>query len=119
MGAMMVSDNSDDDLLTFEEESGADHADGQPVWRILIIDDEPSVHQATMLALKGFAAAMLGGMGNPLGAVAGGLILGLLEALGVGYISSTYKDAFAFIVILLVLFAMPQGLFGRRTVERV
>lgn len=73
----------------------------------------------TMLALKGFAAAMLGGMGNPLGAVAGGLLLGLLEAFGVGYISSTYKDAFAFIVILLVLFAMPQGLFGRRTVERV
>ena len=73
----------------------------------------------TMLALKGFAAAMLGGMGNPLGAVAGGLLLGLLEAFGVGYISSTYKDAFAFVVILLVLFAMPQGLFGRRTVERV
>jgi branched-chain amino acid transport system permease protein len=73
----------------------------------------------TLLALKGFAAAMLGGMGNPLGAVAGGLLLGLLEAFGVGYISSTYKDAFAFIVILLVLFAMPQGLFGRRTVERV
>ena len=73
----------------------------------------------TMLALKGFAAAMLGGMGNPLGAVAGGLLLGLLEAFGVGYISSTYQDAFAFIVSLLVLFAMPQGLFGRRTVERV
>lgn len=73
----------------------------------------------TLLALKGFAAAMLGGMGNPLGAVAGGLLLGLLEAFGVGYISSTYKDAFAFIVILLVLFAMPQGMFGRRTVERV
>lgn len=73
----------------------------------------------TLLALKGFAAAMLGGMGNPLGAVAGGLLLGLIEAFGVGYISSTYKDAFAFIVILLVLFAMPQGLFGRRTVERV
>ncbi|CAN5144632.1 branched-chain amino acid ABC transporter permease [soil metagenome] len=73
----------------------------------------------TMLALKGFAAAMLGGMGNPVGAVAGGLLLGLLESFGVGYISSTYKDAFAFIVILLVLFAMPQGLFGRRTVERV
>jgi len=73
----------------------------------------------TMLALKGFAAAMLGGMGNPIGAVAGGLLLGLLEAFGVGYISSTYKDAFAFIVILIVLFAAPQGLFGRRTVERV
>jgi branched-chain amino acid transport system permease protein len=73
----------------------------------------------TLLALKGFAAAMLGGMGNPLGAVAGGLLLGLLESLGAGYISSTYKDAFAFIVILLVLVAMPQGLFGRRIVERV
>jgi branched-chain amino acid transport system permease protein len=73
----------------------------------------------TLLALKGFAAAMLGGMGNPLGAVAGGLLLGLLEAFGAGYISSTYKDAFSFIVILAVLFAAPQGLFGRRTIERV
>ena len=73
----------------------------------------------TLLALKGFAAAMLGGMGNPFGAVAGGLLLGLLEAFGAGYLSSTYKDAFAFIVILVVLFAMPQGLFGRRVVERV
>ena len=73
----------------------------------------------TMLALKGFAAAMLGGIGSPLGAVAGGLLLGLLEAFGAGYISSTYKDGFAFIVILVVLFAVPQGLFGRRMVERV
>ncbi|MGO4712967.1 branched-chain amino acid ABC transporter permease [Bradyrhizobium sp. 2TAF24] len=78
-----------------------------------------SYDTGTLLALKGFAAAMLGGMGNPLGAVAGGLLLGLLEALAAGYISSTYKDAFAFIVILVVLFAMPQGLFGRRMVERV
>ena len=73
----------------------------------------------TLLALKGFAAAMLGGMGNPLGAVAGGLILGLLEAFGAGYVSSTYKDAIAFLVILVVLFAAPNGLFGRRMVERV
>ncbi len=73
----------------------------------------------TLLALKGFAAAMLGGMGNPLGAVAGGLLLGLLESFGAGYISSTYKDAFAFLVILGVLFAAPQGLFGRRAVNRV
>src|SRR5918998_1307192 len=73
----------------------------------------------TLLALKGFAAAMLGGMGNPLGAVAGGLLLGLLEAFGAGYISSTYKDAFAFLVILIVLFVAPQGLLGRRVVERV
>jgi branched-chain amino acid transport system permease protein len=56
----------------------------------------------TLLALKGFAAAMLGGMGNPVGAVVGGLLLGLLEAFGAGYLSSTYKDAFAFLVILKI-----------------
>ena len=73
----------------------------------------------TLLALKGFAAAMLGGMGNPLGAVVGGLIVGLLETFGAGYISSAYKDAIAFLVILGVLFVMPQGLFGRAGIERV
>lgn len=73
----------------------------------------------TLLALKGFAAAMLGGMGHPLGAVAGGLLVGLLESLGAGYLSSAYKDAIAFLVILAVLFAMPQGLFGRAGIERV
>ena len=70
-------------------------------------------------ALKGFAAAMLGGMGNPKGALAGGFLLGILEALTAGYISSQYKDAAAFIVILAVLFFMPQGLFGRSTTDRV
>jgi branched-chain amino acid transport system permease protein len=73
----------------------------------------------TTIALKGFAAAMLGGMGSPLGAVVGGLLLGLLETLGAGYISSTYKDGLAFITILVVLLAMPRGLLGRRTVDRV
>ena len=71
------------------------------------------------LALKGFAAAMLGGMGNPKGALVGGLLLGLLEALTAGYLSSQYKDAAAFIVILAVLFFMPQGLFGRKSTDRV
>lgn len=73
----------------------------------------------TLLALKGFAAAMLGGIGSPVGAVLGGLLLGLLESFAAGWISSTYKDAAAFIVILLVLFVLPQGLFGRRAIERV
>ncbi len=73
----------------------------------------------TLLALKGFAAAMLGGIGNPVGAVLGGLLLGLLEAFAAGWISSTYKDGVAFLVILLVLFALPRGLLGRRAVERV
>lgn len=70
-------------------------------------------------ALKGFAAAMLGGMGVPAGALVGGLMLGLIEAITAGYVSSVYKDAVAFIVILAVLFAMPQGLFGRKSTERV
>jgi branched-chain amino acid transport system permease protein len=73
----------------------------------------------TLLALKGFAAAMLGGMGNPIGAVVGGLVVGLLESFGAGYVSSSYKDAIAFLVILAVLFVMPQGLFGRSGTERV
>jgi branched-chain amino acid transport system permease protein len=71
------------------------------------------------LALKGFAAAMLGGMGSPIGALVGGILLGLIEALTAGYISSVYKDAAAFVVILIVLFAMPQGIFGRTSTDRV
>jgi branched-chain amino acid transport system permease protein len=70
-------------------------------------------------ALKGFAAAMLGGMGNPIGALVGGLLLGLIEALTAGYVSSVYKDAAAFIVILLVLFFMPRGIFGKSSTDRV
>jgi len=72
-----------------------------------------------MLGLKGFAAAMLGGLGSFGGAVAGGLVLGLMEALGAGFISSAYKDAIAFVVILAVLFLLPGGLFGARRSERV
>ena len=73
----------------------------------------------TLLALKGFAAAMLGGIGSPLGAVVGGLLIGMIEALCAGYVSSSYKDAAAFLIILIVLVAMPQGLFGRIKVDRV
>src|SRR5215213_10838706 len=73
----------------------------------------------TLLALKGFAAAMLGGMGSPFGAILGGLLLGLFESFSAGYLSSAYKDAVAFLTILVVLFLMPSGLVGRRAVERV
>jgi len=73
----------------------------------------------TLLALKGFAAAMLGGIGIAAGAVVGGLLLGAIEAFSAGYISSQYKDAVAFLVILLVLFARPQGIFGKPKFERV
>jgi branched-chain amino acid transport system permease protein len=72
-----------------------------------------------MLGLKGFAAAILGGLGSSYGAVAGGLALGIIEAMSAGYISSAYKDAVAFVIILGVLFFMPSGLFGTRRTERV
>lgn len=72
-----------------------------------------------MLGLKGFAAAVLGGYGSTLGAVAGGLILGVLESFGAGLISSAYKDAFAFIILLAILFIRPAGLFGSVGVKRV
>lgn len=72
-----------------------------------------------MLSLKGFAACITGGMGNPFGAAAGGLILGVLESLGAGYVSSAYKDAFTFIILLLLLFVKPSGLFGQAGAHRV
>lgn len=72
-----------------------------------------------MLGLKGFCAAILGGLGRGWGAVLGGLIVGVAEAMGAGYISSDYKDAIAFVIILLVLFFMPSGLLGKRSTERV
>ena len=62
---------------------------------------------------------MLGGMGSRLGAVLGGLLVGLIEALTAGYISSAYKDAVPFILILVVLFVMPRGLFGSKLTDRV
>jgi len=78
-----------------------------------------SYDTGVMLGLKGFAAAMLGGLGSFAGAVAGGLLLGLVESLGAGFVSSAYKDAMAFIVILLVLFVLPGGLLGARRSDRV
>jgi branched-chain amino acid transport system permease protein len=72
-----------------------------------------------MLGLKGFAAAILGGLGSGPGAVLGGLALGLLEALSAGYVSSAYKDVIAFGIMLAVLVLMPGGLLGRRSAERV
>ncbi|MDY0041037.1 MAG: branched-chain amino acid ABC transporter permease [Desulforhabdus sp.] len=72
-----------------------------------------------ILGLKGFAGAILGGYGSTLGAVTGGLLLGILESLGAGLISSAYKDAIAFVVLLGILFLRPAGLFGSVRVRRL
>lgn len=64
------------------------------------------------LAVKGFAAAMIGGLGSVAGALIGGLIVGLLETFGAGYVSSAYADVFIFLSLILVLFFLPSGLLG-------
>ncbi len=70
-------------------------------------------------ALKGFAAAVLGGFGSPVGAVIGGILLGLGESLCAGYISSAYKDAVSLLVLLAVLLVWPSGLVGQAEARRV
>ena len=79
-----------------------------------------------MLGLKAFTAAVLGGIGNIAGAMLGGLLLGVIESMGAGYIGqltggflgSNYQDVFAFIVLILVLVFRPSGLLGERVAER-
>jgi branched-chain amino acid transport system permease protein len=72
-----------------------------------------------MFGLKGFSAAILGGYGSMPGAVVGGLLLGVMEALAAGLISSQYKDAIAFLVLLFILFFKPSGLMGKGHFRRV
>lgn len=67
----------------------------------------------TALGIKGFIAAVFGGMGSYVGAVLGGLVLGTLETMGAGYVSSAYKDVFALLMLLLLLLVRPEGLLGR------
>ena len=87
---------------------------------ILIAPMAPTHYQVgIMLGLKGFSAAIVGGLGSGPGAMVGGLLVGVAEAMAAGYISSNYKDVVAFVLILLVLFFMPSGLFGKRDSERV
>ena len=78
-----------------------------------------SFDHGTVLGFKGFAAAMLGGLGSLPGALLGGVVLGLLEALAGGLISSHFKDAVAFVALIATLFWRPSGLLGRRGVQRV
>jgi branched-chain amino acid transport system permease protein len=72
-----------------------------------------------MPGIKAFVAAVLGGIGSIPGAVIGGLLMGISEYMVVGYVSSTYRDAIAFVILILVLLFRPAGLLGRNVAEKV
>lgn len=76
-------------------------------------------YMGLMAGLKAFAAAVLGGIGSIPGAMVGGLTLGVLEIFGVAYLSSSYKDAIAFAILILVLIIRPQGIFGQKKIKKV
>lgn len=72
-----------------------------------------------MPGLKGFVAAVLGGIGNIPGAMLGGVILGIVEVLGVAYVSSAYRDAIAFAILIIILLVKPSGIMGTNVREKV
>jgi branched-chain amino acid transport system permease protein len=77
-----------------------------------------SIQMGSTIALKAFAATIIGGFGDVAGAIIGGFALGVIETFGAAYISVPYKDAFAFLVLILFLAFRPQGLFGERVAEK-
>jgi branched-chain amino acid transport system permease protein len=77
-----------------------------------------SIQMGATIALKAFAATIIGGFGDVAGAIIGGLALGVIETFGAAYISVPYKDGFAFLVLVLFLVFRPQGLFGERVAEK-
>jgi branched-chain amino acid transport system permease protein len=95
-------------LLSFALSAAIGAAAGAVITPISLMEYD----RGALLGLKGFGAAVLGGLGSFYGAVAAGLILGIVESLCAGLISSGYKDAVALLVLLLVLFVRPSGLFG-------
>lgn len=72
-----------------------------------------------MAGLKAFVAAVLGGIGNVPGALIGGFFIGISESMVSGYLSSTYRDAFSFLLLIIILLVKPEGLLGKRSVEKV
>ena len=76
-------------------------------------------HDGYLAGLKAFTAAVFGGIGNVAGAMVGGVLLGVLEGLGAGYLSSEWKNVFAFFILILILLFRPSGLLGSRVVKKV
>jgi branched-chain amino acid transport system permease protein len=88
---------------------------------LLVAGSRPSIDplMGLMPGLKAFVAAVFGGIGNVPGAMVGGLVLGLAEEYVAGYLLSSYRDAIAFAILIVVLLVRPEGLFGRVRAEKV
>ena len=78
-----------------------------------------SYDNGLFFGVKGFAAAILGGLGNPIGAIVGGILIGVIEAFSAGYLASAYKDAIALVLLIGILVLRPAGLLGGAQVKRV
>ena len=101
-------------VLTFMYSSALGALGGILVAPVLFV----SVGMGSSIALKAFAASIIGGFGDVTGAIVGGLALGVVETFGAAYISVPYKDAFAFVVLVVFLLFRPQGLFGEKVAEK-
>jgi len=101
-------------LLSFSISAGIGAVAGIIVTPISLMEYD----RGAMLAVKGFGAVILGGLGSFSGAILGGLILGTIESFGAGLLSSGYKDAYALIVLLAVLFLKPSGILGNVEVSK-
>ncbi len=101
-------------LITFAYSAALGALAGVLVAPVLFV----SVGMGATIALKAFAANIIGGFGSIPGAILGGIIIGLAETLGATYLSTPYKDAYGFIILLLVLLVRPQGLFGELIAEK-
>ena len=102
-------------LLSFALSAGIGAVAGITITPISLMEYD----RGAMLAIKGFGAAILGGLGSFPGAILGGLIMGSIESFGAGLINSGYKDAFALLVLMAVLFFKPSGIFGDIEISKI
>jgi branched-chain amino acid transport system permease protein len=102
-------------LLSFALSAGMGAVAGILITPISLMDYD----RGPMLAVKGFCAAVLGGLGIGYGAVAGGLIIGILESMTAGLVHSGYKDAVALVILLVILCLKPSGVFGSKELSRI
>src|SRR5206468_11811605 len=86
---------------------------------VALLNPKIEPYMGIMPGLKAFVAAVLGGIGNIPGAVLGGLVMGIAEVLVVGYLSPTYRDAIAFVLLIVILLVRPTGILGTQAAEKV